>query len=573
MELETPPAGEPDPVGLFVTAALGAALSLLVTGFIFGTNNNLFDLPIIGRLYDAPQFRDDTFIQSLRFFAAGPFLVLQGADRVIAPAHLFLLLAYLSRLLSFLGFLACARLLGVTGWYRRALFATLLAFTSLMQGYSFAGDDGLFINYFTHSEIANGLTLLAFYYAARGRLIEAFAMNGFVFFTNAFVAVWNAGPFAAIIILLLLRRRLTLRQLLIRGALGLVIFLVLASPVLFNVLHNPDFGRKTPFSYRAFLAEYWPFHFLWSWNPLRHKIALGAVVVTGLLAFFIHSSRDLARRADPFQAALCGGLAIYGLGIALPAVTDSAALLNLHLLRSSGNLHLLATLASVALATRWLTEAEPAERRLWGPLLVLVSCGPRPALLLTPLVLAAFLGSRHLRLPDWLLRGRPSPQLLLVLVLAVLWPITIWHNARANAVTQGHINQWRSVGAWARANTPIDAVFLIPTSNLRDGWLHPGAPHDPHSASEGTEIFDYASQRRVWVDFKRGAAVLWSPSYYPLWHSRINEVLALTTLDQKLAYAASHHIGYVVDSCFGGGTHPILFHTRDICVFAAPSSS
>jgi hypothetical protein len=253
---------EADIVGLVVAAAFGAALSLAVTGYVFGLSDTLNYLPIIGRLYDEPTFRNDAFVQSLRHFAAGPLLLLQGADGLIAPARLLLILDCVSRFLTFLGFLACARLLGVSSRRDRAVFAILLAFASFMQGASYARGQDLFNETFSHSGLAGSLVLGAIYFAARGRLVEAFAINGLIFFCNAFVAVWSVGPFFCIIALQLWQGRMTLAQVLRRGGLGLAIFLVLASPIVANVLSNPDFGRPVGFDYKAFLVEFWPFHFL-----------------------------------------------------------------------------------------------------------------------------------------------------------------------------------------------------------------------------------------------------------------------------------------------------------------------
>ena len=110
----------------------------------------------------------------------------------------------------------------------------------------------------------------------------------------------------------------------------------------------------------------------------------------------------------------------------------------------------------------------------------------------------------------------------------------------------GEIAQWTAVGRWARANTAPNAVFLIPTSDFRAEAVRP-VQTDP--GAQEYEIFEYVSHRRVWVDFVRGAAVLWSPSYYPTWRQRLPEVLQLRSLSQKMSYAASHDIDYVVSDC------------------------
>lgn len=549
-----------DLTGFAAIAMLGAALSLFVTGYVFGIANNLFHLPIIGRLYDEPQFRDDTYMQSLRFFAAGPFLLLQGADGALRPWSLFLILAYLSRLLTFVGFLACARLVGVVNRTDRLLFTVLLAFTGMLQGYSDAGGGGLFTNYFTHSEIANGLSLIAIYYAARGRLGEAFAINGMVFFTNAFVAVWNAAPFGFIILLLLWRRQISTLEVLRRGGLGLAIFALLSLPVIVNILHNPQFGISTPVDYRIFLAQYWPFHFLFQSSPVTEKLELAAIMATGSLAFFA-----IPRRGDVFLAALWGYGLVYAAGIVMPIITDRPVILNLHLLRSSSGIQLFSALGSLALVTLWRGSKDERRSRVFGPLLMVMLCTSKRAIFLSPFVLlASLIPAVAQRVPSILLIRRPVTGFVLAALILGPWPYIIWRNARSNARNQADVTQWDAVGNWARANTRPDAMFLLPPSDLR-----PAPASESRQTFSDNGIFEYASHRRVWVDFRRGAAVMWWPSYYVIWRQRIVDVLNLSSLDARLAYARSNGIGYVVDQCSVLNRDAAAFRTAQLCVFSA----
>ena len=61
------------------------------------------------------------------------------------------------------------------------------------------------------------------------------------------------------------------------------------------------------------------------------------------------------------------------------------------------------------------------------------------------------------------------------------------------------IAAWREVQGWARANTGVDVVFAVP--DWPDG-------------------FGVWSERSIWVDWKHGAAVMWDPSYYPVYRDR-----------------------------------------------------
>ena len=74
-----------DLAGLLAIAAVGALLSFCVTGHLFGVSNNIFHLPIVASLFDEPQYGKDAFIQSLRYFAAGPWQLLQGSEKIVDP--------------------------------------------------------------------------------------------------------------------------------------------------------------------------------------------------------------------------------------------------------------------------------------------------------------------------------------------------------------------------------------------------------------------------------------------------------------------------------------------------------
>ena len=142
-----------DSLDTAVIAAAAAALSLLYTGVIFGIGNNLFHLPVVAGLYNEPQYLDDAFIQSLRHYASGVWMLLGNSTKDLDQAEwLFLVLAYLSRLLCFVGFLCCASLLGIERRHEKIVFSFVICFVSFLNGYSFAGGSGIFLSYFTHSE-------------------------------------------------------------------------------------------------------------------------------------------------------------------------------------------------------------------------------------------------------------------------------------------------------------------------------------------------------------------------------------------------------------------------------------
>jgi hypothetical protein len=205
------------------------------------------------------------------------------------------------------------------------------------------------------------------------------------------------------------------------------------------------------------------------------------------------------------------------------------------------------------------------ESRLFGPVLILMLCIGKLAAALSGALIVLYLmsGLKRFAAGSAAWRTPLFRYALLILPLAV-WPYLIWKQHQTNDSLNGEIAQWMAVGRWARANTAPTAVFLIPTSDFRAAAIQP-VQTDP--GVQEYEIFEYVSHRRVWVDFVRGAAVLWSPSYYPTWRQRLPEVLQLRSLSQKLSYAASHDIDYVVSGCSDAEPTASVFQFRRLCVY------
>ena len=81
-------------------------------------------------------------------------------------------------------------------------------------------------------------------------------------------------------------------------------------------------------------------------------------------------------------------------------------------------------------------------------------------------------------------------------------------------------------------------------------------------------IFETVAQRSVWIDFRRGAAVMWSPSYYEEWHRRVAEVNSLTSYEAEVAYAKRSGIGYIVEVCKADANRTPAFSTARLCVYS-----
>ncbi len=569
-------AGGPNWTELLMVSAFGSIACFIIVGFVLGINNNLFTLPIVGDLYNEPQFAQDALIQSLRFYSAGPWILLSGAGKYVEVYWLYLVLLLLSQLLAFAGFLACADLLGIRTLYQRLLFMALLCATPLLRGHSFAGDGGLFVNHFTHSEMANGLTLLLVYFLGRRKLITALVINGLIFFDNAFIGVWDAGITVCITLVLLAQHSISWRKLASEGLIGSVIAGIISVPVIQHILANPDFGKSVSFDYVRFLEEFWPYHFLFWDIGVVEKFNLLSLLVLAAVSFY-----TLGNKARIFLMATSGFAAVYALGIAAPYFTHSPLILNLHLLRVGTMLHLMAMLGSFSLATTWWQAEDPVLERVFAPILIVLLCTPIKMSSIQPFIVmclaSAIIVSSHFPAVQSTLWAwssvRRVPLKPIAVALALFGFVVVsFRDIASNLQATAWVNEWRTVAAWVENNTPPTSIFLLPT------WNFLGSPPSIKSSVEdqavlNAGIFEYASHRSVWVDFRNGAAVLWSPSYYPLWHRRIAEVNALDSHDAKIAYAKANGIRYVVETCEASLLPNSIHRTARLCLYSASTDS
>ena len=555
-------------IALICVAA--ALLSCIFAGYVFGVSNQQQYLPIVDRLYDEPQFKDDIFIQSLRYYASGIWLVIGAGPKYQDGGYVLLLvLFYLSRLLSFIGFVCCASQLGITSIRDRLIFCAIVCFTVLLDGNSFAGHGGLFLIFFTHSEIANGTTLIAIYFSIRSRFTAALFWTGATFFVNAFMGVWLAPVLLLIAITLLQERKIEIRTLLRQAVPGTAIAALFAAPIAYNILSNPELRTPIDFDYVEFLREFYGSHFLIDSNSSEDIVLLLSVTCLGWL-----SIRQLSTPQEisttQFRAAFVATISVYVIGIFVPYLTSNASILKLNLLRSSAVIQLLTVVGAGALSTRWISSPDRTRSAFLGPLLLLFICATKYLLPLAA-ILVALADHWRARRTNFALRIAVFASLALVII-----PWQLWQRMRLVTELNRDVADWQSVGTWARSTTASDAVFLIPTWSAVS--LEGKSKADIRRSLElisAASIFQVASHRRVWVDLNSGGTVILTPSYYREWHSKITAVMALRALPEKLSYARSNGVQYLVEDCalFRDANIAPAFRSGDLCASSTGAGS
>lgn len=549
-----------------VPAAIAATalLSVLLSGHRSGDNNNLFHLPILTGLYDEPQFARDVFIQSLRYYVSGFWMLFAGAADDQTVLWFFLPLQLLSRALFFAGVAMWAPLLGLAGWRRGSLLLLIVALAETLRRAAPAGDGGIFVENFTHSELCNGTSLIALALAARGRYGWAFAVAGVTFFVNMFMAVWLAPPLAALAATAWRRDEVDLATLARRSAPGLLAAGLLAVPVLARMVTNPDFGRPLNFDYPDFLVEYWPHHFLVQHLRLGHLLKFAGLVAAGAVAALALHPGSRRNLLPVFG----GYLAVWAIGALLPFLTSSATLINLHLLRVSGMIAIVATLAIATHIVRFSLSEDRADRHVWAPALLLSL-----AIDIRLVAAAALLLMARTRLP---VPSRATHRLIPLIALVVVLGAATMRAVeafRADQQFRAAQRRWAVLAEWARERTDRNAVFLLPPYNIRSDGPLPASPPGQDRLVQASELFPTTAHRGVWVTGKQGAAVMWWPRYYEQWRTRLIETLELPDVPSRLSYARRHGIAFVVDECAAAGAPAPAFRSGPLCAYAAAGRS
>ncbi|MBB4066397.1 hypothetical protein [Gellertiella hungarica] len=542
---------------LVVTGA--ALLSILFSGYVPFFNNNIYHLPILRADYDLPAFADDTFVQSLRHFSSGFWMVFAGSATLVPP-KLFLLGAFLlSRMLMMAAALHLAASFGYRGLRFSVLYLALLAATPLMRGYA-PGGGGLDIDYFSHSELANATLLLSLSLAIRGGVAASLLLACITFFLNAFMAVWLAPVLIAVMLTRLAEGEIRLKTLAVRGSIGAVAGLPFVLPVVAAILHARD-DAPSGYSYAAYLRGFFPFHFFLDSLSAGELAAIGLLALAGLFA-----ALSLGKGGRPLAAAVLAAILLLAVGSALPLVTENRMILNLHFIRSAVLIQLLAVLGMAMIAAGLATDGRASAPRTVGLLLTALLILGKPGLPAALLVLAYLGWFRHRR-PLALLDRPAAPKIagyLALLAAAYAVPSALIPGLRDMQARIAISDRWERIGAWVARETPSRSLLLLPVGTER-----PATGADPAAQALAYDVtgFFATAGRPVWTNYKFGATPMWSPSTHAVWRERYDAVRALKDGPERLAYAARHGISHVITFCNPAITAAPIHRDGELCIY------
>ncbi len=556
-----------------------AFISITITGYKFGISNNVFHIPYVLNLAESQEFLGDAFYASLKHFTSVIWPILRLISEESNVQNVFAVANFLSRAAAFAGLLFLARSSGLNTISSMTICMTATALTPWLQGYSIMGGHGLFIDHFTHSEVTWLFVFLSLTLFSKNKAIIASAIIGIALSINAFVGIWLLLANATA----MLASRTPIDIATILKAVGA--FILFAAPVIVWIsLTIGDSKDVTGFSYIYYIRQYHSGHFLieaTSWLSLA-RFAL--VFACGVIATqYVPNKRYWLSVQSSFMLILL-------IGIPLPYLFDNRFVFNLHLLRSAGIEQAVAIALSAVAGTKLTLNARTYQSQLLGVVVLfaiialdlgIFSLG----IIMMSLIVGFYytisnnestlsiLITRHIGLLTWACVGiftfvlikqmaKHDVELTQAFTLTTIvsaFCLVLFQSTSAIAKkrllamvfflyalgvvakTIWRVNDTQVPGTALSAQDKswVEIVDMVRLSNIHGIFLVP-------VNDNRYDGFQLNARRRVWVDWKQGAAVMWSPSFYNQWMPRYKEVSALETPDAFVNYAQKHGLSNVI---------------------------
>lgn len=582
----------------YLWAALMTGLSILLFGYDFGVDPNLAQvLPYIRRLADPALYPGDIFLKS---FSSFPSLYPAAAAFLgrFAPLETLHLAAYLAARFFFLA-LVFDLAETLTGNRKTAFAAVLLAAVSAQTNVlTLMGEDPLLKTSFFQSTLAGLAGTLSLLLFLRKKYLPAFAALGAMLFINGLLALFLAALYASAL------RGAPDTAAMKRGwaALGAI---ALAWLAWLSTLHN-QFGGPGP-HYSAILKSWYPGHYFPSGWSAAKWFRIAVFLPLNLLAIYcgLKSSAEKRNLSAFLRAFYVLWAAAFVFGELLPL----PQLVNLQFFRSDAFFCLFGLVFAADLLRGLYEKEEPGGWAL-GALLLISFTETAPAVY--PLFALALLLAWRFG-PAWLFRaaaaagaafcakelfflpgvspehkkytvallffglaalaGRsyksaisPGRAALLALAAALIPYLPLINYRLASRAWSNYgedTASWIALQKWARDNTPVTAVFLVPPDTY------------------GFRVFSMRSPVTEWLD---GGAMHWAPGFEKDWEQRLADLRAASPApggpDQGysriprsgfLELGRKYGAAYVVRRSDAPIAFKPLYSNRDFTLYALPA--
>lgn len=565
---------------LYITlSVILSYISIFFIGFSFGEGNNVFHIPLVLDLSKTNEFLDDAFYGSLKNFTSIIWIFIKPFSNESNIEYIFYAAHFVSRAAAFLCMIFIFRKLGVASNIGITICMVSATITPWLQGSSVVGGHEMFIDYFTHSETTWPLVFLFVLFLSDNKLISSAAVAGATFSINAFIGIWLL--LSGVILWIIRRMALDMAT----SIKAIASFLLFALPtVIWIAITVSGTNGETNFDYKEYIRLYYPLHFLIEASPAWDLILFAITFFSGLIAAkYLYNEKFWINIQISF-------VIIFLIGIPMPYIINDRFIFNLHLLRSAGLEQAMAIILILACGSKMILISKDRYTQLLG-LVVIFSL-----VALDRSISAMSLTTISLLLGALINHEPPSkyfikitgiveePQKYLVIPVVILFfyvllnKIFIKPDIGISQAVKSLIIATPFMAVFLSGKISFDArqfsgVFLllyfalyISKSYFFDNqYFNNEKPNgdwdnftkfikdsDIHGifllsvGDKNSDQFQLQAKRKVWVDWKQGAAVMWSPSFYNQWMPRYKEVKNLNTPNEFINYAKAHNIHNVV---------------------------
>jgi hypothetical protein len=577
-------------IGLYlVLPLLFGFMTTLFTGYGYGIINNVFHIPYVLNLANTPEFKDDAYYATLKNMTSIIWPIMRLLSTEANVERIFYVAFIISDALAYAGILYLIRISGLRSISENILAMTVLMLSPFLRYTSIIGNCGMFIDYFNHSEITWIFVFLSIGLLSRGKIIAAYAMVGIAFSINAFIGIW-----------LLFINTFTLlfsgkKEPVVTYIKALVGFALFALPVILWIYFAISAKSEVVnFKFIEYIRHYFPDHFLIEASNLDSFITHVMLVCSGVLAALHMPNRRF------WVLVQIGAFLIILMGIPAPYIFDNRFVFNLHLLRSAGVGQAIAAILITISGVKLFLEKTDRSKRNLGIVIILsmfivydlrylgmtvimmslmvsnlwedlasengiaalyykVSKYRDKLVILCGLLFILVLIKNIVQNPFDVAQLLKTILILLVIVLMFLNNIKnkgiekyvaivflIYAFSSSIIAVKDRTKLEISTDQMPQNRSWRELVIWIRTSSLHGPFLLPSNDRDH------TDYFQLQARKKVWVDWKQGAAVMWSPSFYEQWSTRSREVSELRTNEDYISYAKEHGIKYVVLSTTDG---------------------
>jgi hypothetical protein len=488
--------------------------------------NQSLQIPFVQRINDPSLFPHDPFADTLNYYVSALWFLVAWISRIIPLKATLLILFLCGKLLSFHAAAQVARAFAPGS--HLAIIGSMALFSQLFD--SILGKGTLVSKYFEQTSVGVVFILLAIAAFYRSQPIWWAIWSACAFNINSMYATYAFTYFGAAFFLDKDYRNAWKKWFL---AFGLSV--ILFSPTLVWTL--TAFGKDVSDHHLWYIVSesFLPYHlFPHTWDKrLFVKFGILIGLVFAVLYHYRHTYKTLFKHSQ-----IWAGMAVLWLLYAFVAayITKSPSMLVMHPARATDMWYCFAALALISVFGQQVETAQSSQQSLisaagliaslliWEPFGGAIGTS-KLADTYTIAVVTIILVIAYKPISEWLFAQHRARQLaILLLVWLTLTSLTGFSNRIRNegglqaALVQQPSPAIQQVAAWAKQNTPRDAVLL-------------GNPGE----WDAVEYLRPLAERSLFVSYKDGSAILWDRSYVTEWVERI-QAFGLDITKDKLNF-------------------------------------